>query len=154
LTWRAKQLDLAREALLDSLWMDCEAGEPEIQDSGYYRRALVELYEVHNPPKVQDVDNLLIKYEGYEDELLRVATEKYLPTTDPMHQNHDQQQQQDQLSFVPISPPSLSTPKQTAWYHAELMRVFEQYDPVHLGQVDHLLRKYAGHETGTFYFPP
>jgi hypothetical protein len=118
-------------------------------DRAYYRRALIELYEVYNPPKVQDVDDLLAKYKGYESELLRVATEKYIPP--PASQLSTEQQHRhciEQLSFEPTLPPISSTPRQSVWYRTELVHLFEHYDAANLDQVDHLLNKYAGHETG------
>jgi hypothetical protein len=43
----------------------------------WVRAQLVELYEVHNPPKVADVDGLLLKFRGREREVLVVARHKY-----------------------------------------------------------------------------
>jgi hypothetical protein len=44
---------------------------------GWYRQQLVELYQKHNPPKVHDVDRILEKFSGREQEVLEVARHKY-----------------------------------------------------------------------------
>src|SRR5437667_3257378 len=42
-----------------------------------YRAALVEFYQKHNPEKLKDIDLLLTKYKGREEELLHALRVKY-----------------------------------------------------------------------------
>ena len=51
-----------------------------MDDTEDIKKKIVKIYKRHNPEKVEEVDNLLVKYAGQEKELLKRIKDKYLPS--------------------------------------------------------------------------
>lgn len=45
------------------------------------RRKIEKMYKKHNPSKLADLDGLLVKYKGREDQLLKAIKQKYRDTS-------------------------------------------------------------------------
>ena len=85
------------------------------------RDAVVALYMKHDPSKLSNVDRLLTKYSGREDELVKALTEKYEPV-----------KQQDSTG--------------DAVYRQRVLALYQQYCPDKVDRVDGLVAKYKGSE--------
>lgn len=57
--------------------------DENVSRTAQVREQIVHLYKVHNPSKLPDVDSLLRKYAGREDELLQRLQQKYVASQNP-----------------------------------------------------------------------
>lgn len=106
---------------------------------GHWRAELLQLYRVHNPTKVDNVDGLLEKYAGREEELLRTARLKYnvaeieaAATTAPTGEKEEEKKEEP--------------PAPLGVFHAQLHNLYTQYNPAKVADIPFLLKKYAGKE--------
>lgn len=125
-------------------------GSPE-----YWRDLVTQIYSVHNPAKLGDVDTLLTKYRGRERTLYLGICEKYkVPPTFggppppgppggpppgwPGAPGGD----------VPAPPAqaSVTSEEQVAKYRALIVEIYQEHNPDKLDGVDNLLAKYRGRE--------
>jgi hypothetical protein len=134
----------------------------EHPELGTYRDRLVRFYEFYNPEKIADVDRVLEKFEGREEQMLRQLRAKYgdepMPSQPSSPQNQQQQQRQaaaqPQASTAaprhvdPTAAPSVQSSggASTDTYRARLMRFYEFYNPEKISDVDTVLEKFKGRE--------
>lgn len=96
------------------------------------RELIVEVYKEHNPSKLNDVEGLLAKYKGREEQVYRSICEKYsvepkLPKAQPAEAEGGK--------------------KSAAEKYKELIsEVFAEHNKEKLGEIDELLSKYKGKE--------
>lgn len=94
---RAKKNVMNWARRLQKEWVKCE---PELTEQtsqalallkgelpySFYRRRLCIFYEEHNPAKLNIVDELLQRWEGKEDELLKAVVDKYRTKMEKMEE--------------------------------------------------------------------
>jgi len=103
-----------------------------------YRTTLVEFYKIHNPEKMKNVDSLLEKCKGKEDELLEKIQKSYkvegqLPT----------------LTYIINDKPLKEAPREAS-YRDTLVEFYSKFNREKLKDVDMILKKYEGKEGKLF----
>ncbi|CAB9525509.1 cis-trans isomerase [Seminavis robusta] len=115
-----------------------------------YRERLIELFQKHNPSKLNTVDALLEKFKGKEEALLQKAKEKYASgaaqtATEPPVQ---------QAAANPPAPqstvPTIPMTAETDDHRKRLIDFYQQYNPSKLDTVEETLVKFQGKETELF----
>ncbi|KEG12529.1 hypothetical protein DQ04_01641080 [Trypanosoma grayi] len=92
-----------------------------------YRQRLIRFYKVYAREKVANMETVLHRYKGNEEEMFRILVEKYGPEPDP-----------DVDPDAPI-PPERN-------YRARLTRLFATHAPERMDTIPALLTKYKGRE--------
>ena len=106
-----------------------------------YRGRLTRFYQKYVPDKLSQVDAVLRKYEGVEEDLFSALVEKYGP-----------EPATDDAATAPAAggDGADGAPDKHAAYAARLTRFYEQYVPSKLPQVETVLAKYEGIEEDLF----
>ena len=104
-----------------------------------YRDRLVAIFERYEPSKVGQVDGLLKKHAGKEEQVIAQLVKKFGP-------------EPDQGGTPSATTPSttarseVASPRVQRSYKERIVAIFQQYDPAKVGQADALLKKHAGKE--------
>jgi len=147
-----------------------ETEEARAEKLAKLKPLIVEVYQEHNPSKVDSVDQLLAKYKGKEEQLYHSICEKYsvepkVPKPDTGAaapdggKDKDGEGKEEQKSDAPEAPkaePAKSTallpargkgPAALRQAFGDLIReVYKVHNPSKLSTMDHLLEKYLGQE--------
>lgn len=110
--------------------------------AGDFRDRLVRFYECYQPEKLDDVDKLLTKAAGKEEQLFRMLVKKYGPEPD----DDDDEEEED----VEAEEEEGEEGEEASDYRLRLVRFYECYQPEKLEEVDALLVKAAGKEERLF----
>ena len=104
------------------------------------RERVTRIYQQHNPSKLSDVDKVLEKYAGRDQELIEMLEEKYQVT--PGAPTTSSSAAASPPPPTPAAPASSS--QQTT--RERVTKIYQQYNPTKLGDVDKVLEKFAGRD--------
>jgi hypothetical protein len=139
-----------------------------------YRAQLTELYAAHNPAKLSDIDRLLEKYSGHEDEMIHSVRVKYgleqdteyyrrqltalytkynpekVADIDSLLQKYKYNERQFldavQNKYLGQAHTNAASNAEAKDYRQKLIDLYKECNPDKVGDVDSLLKKYEGHE--------
>ena len=126
---------------------------------------LTDIYRIHNPEKVAEIDNLLEKYKGREGDLVRAVSAKYKPRATSSNASQDSFKSKLTEFYRRHNPSRIAKADELARkykgneatllatleakYHpkrSELVSLYTKYNPGKVNDVDQLLIKYKGRE--------
>jgi hypothetical protein len=111
------------------------------------RDRMFRMYIVYNPEKIPEIDTILAKFQGREQQVLETMISKYGPEPDEMRvqgalRRHRSENQQQQTNPQPIHSPQ----PDPDGFKRRIARLYRYYNPSKLKELDELFRKYPGQE--------
>jgi len=98
-----------------------------------YKELICEIYQEHNPSKLNDVDSLLAKYKGREELVYRGICDKYkVEPKIPKIEKKDGE--------------GGDASKSVEKYKQLISEIYQEHNKEKLGEIDELLKKYSGKE--------
>jgi len=96
-----------------------------------FKELICEVYREHNPSKLDDVDKLLAKYKGREENVYKSVCEKYKVTPKLPKQDDDKKSSAEK-------------------YKQLISDIYAEHNKEKLGELDEILKKYVGKEKSLY----
>jgi hypothetical protein len=131
--------------------VDRRASSSSVAPANDIRARVTRMIQQYLPNKVAQVDSLLEKYKGREEEYLTALVSRY--GAEPAAMDTADQQQapsppalEQTSSNIVASQSSVTVLAVIPDHRERITRMFQQYTPAKIGQVDAMLEKYKGRE--------
>lgn len=125
---------------------------PAAAPASNYHARITAMYQKYQPEKISQVDNILLKYKGAEEDLMQALIHKYGPEPGTEEeQAHHQDAVEEEAAAVQHDP---------AYYRAQIEKIYTKFCPEKLNSIDALMKKYENSEAQLFeavvtkYGPP
>ncbi|CUG06544.1 Hypothetical protein, putative, partial [Bodo saltans] len=131
--------------------VDRQPNSLSMAPSNDVKSRVARMIQQYLPNKATQIDTLLEKYKGREDEYLSALVAKYgaepaAPTDAPQQQAVAPAAVERRASVTVIAAPAGAQPSAVPDYKERVTRMFQQYTPAKVGQVEAMLEKYKGRE--------